>query len=104
MAANATSFTKGDKRINRKGRPRNFDALRELAKQIGSEIVISKDGLTKMSMVELILRSWSSSNNHQLQRAFIEIAYGKVPDVHEITGKDGEPITITTIEVVRDGE
>jgi hypothetical protein len=33
-----------------------------------------------MTRVELILRSWSMSNNYQLQKAYMEIVYGKVPD------------------------
>ena len=87
-------FTKGDPRINRKGRPKSFDALRELARAIGHEEATSKGEVVvingkKATITEAILRQWAASKNHQLQRAFIEIAYGKVPDKHEITGKDG---------------
>lgn len=85
MAANSTSFQKGDKRINRKGRPRSFDALRELAQQVAHEAVPlkDKDGQptgASMTVVEAILRQWAQSKNPQLQRAFIEVAFGKVPD------------------------
>jgi hypothetical protein len=76
---NLKPFTKGDKRINRKGRPKNFDGLRELGKLIGLETITAKDG-SAMTRVELILRSWSMSNNYQLQKAYMEIVYGKVPD------------------------
>ena len=34
---NLIPFIKGDPRINRDGRPKNFDALRELAREIGYE-------------------------------------------------------------------
>lgn len=76
-------FTKGDPRINRKGRPRSFDALRELAQQIGHEPVVVGD--KRITVTEVILRQWAQSKNPQLQRAFIEIAYGKVPDKLDLT-------------------
>ena len=85
----AKPFTKGDPRINRKGRPKNFDGLRALAQLIANEKITSKDGQTAMSRAELILRSWANSGNWQLQRQFIETAYGKIPDVVEGTGEDG---------------
>ena len=79
------TFKKGDPRINRKGRPKSFDALRELAQQIAHETA-QKDGQPlvieghKVTVAEAILRKWVQSGNPQLQRAFIEIAFGKVPD------------------------
>lgn len=33
-----------------------------------------------MTCVEAILRGWAMSEERQLQRAFIEYAFGKVPD------------------------
>ena len=81
----SNSFKKGDPRINRKGRPRSFDALRELAQQIaheeaqvnGQPLVINGH---IVSVSEAILRQWAMSKNPQLQKAFIEVAFGKVPD------------------------
>jgi len=111
MANRPGTFKKGDPRINRKGRPKNFDALRELALQIAHEEAI--DAQTKkcavingkkVTVAEAILRKWASSGNHQLQKAFMEIAFGKVPDIHEIGGKDGEPVKVTMIEVIRPPE
>ena len=106
MASRKGQFTKGDPRINRKGRPKNFDALRELALQIAHEVAQHKgiDAVIngkKVSVAEAILRKWASSGNHQLQKAFIEIAFGKVPDITEITGKEGEPVKVEIIEVIR---
>lgn len=79
-------FQERKHQINRKGRPRSFNALRELAQQIANEPIVSADGKTKMSRVEMVMRSWALSKNYQLQRAFIEIAYGKVPDSLNVQG------------------
>ena len=86
------TFKKGDPRINRKGRPKNFDKLRELSLQIAHEVATSGKTCVvingkKVTITEAILRQWATSKNHQLQRAFIEIAYGKVPDTKEHTGE-----------------
>ena len=107
MANRPGQFKKGDPRINRKGRPKNFDALRTLALAIAHEVAVSKDKQCvvingkKVTVAEAILRKWATSGNHQLQKAFIEIAFGKVPDITEITGKDGKPIKVKTITVIR---
>lgn len=85
-----------------KGRPKSFDAIRKIAQMIGGETLESKDGKLQMKRAEAILRAWSMSNNYQLQIKFMEIGYGKVPDAHEITGKDGKPIEIKDISGYRD--
>jgi hypothetical protein len=88
-------FAKGDPRINRRGRPKSFDALRELAKEIAHEVAQGrdKDGRPtgpmiidghKVTVAEAVLRSWFTSKNPQLQKAAIEIAFGKVPDTLDV--------------------
>ena len=72
-------FVKGDPRINRSGRPKGFDAMRKLAQAIGDEPVTDSEGNT-MSCAEALLRSWATSPEPLLQKAFMEYAYGKVPD------------------------
>ena len=84
--ASGKPFAKGDPRINRNGRPKSFDALRALAQEIAHEKAKNSDGKVivhdghAVSVAEAIMRKWASSNNPQLQKAFVEIAFGKVPD------------------------
>ena len=84
-------FTRGDKRINRKGRPKNFDAARLLAQSIAHEEVKNSKG-DVVTVTEAILRQWAASKDPRLQMYFFEVAYGKVPVTNEITGKGGSPI------------
>jgi len=88
------TFKKGDPRINRKGRPKAFDGLRDLALMIAHEEARVKEGGAPVvvnghtvTVVEMILRSWATSRNPILSRAFIESAYGKVPDETILTQK-----------------
>ena len=72
-------FTKGDARINRGGRPKNFDMFRHLAQQMGNEVLTSADGTISITRVQAILRDWMTSKDPRKQLAFIEYAFGKVP-------------------------
>jgi len=104
------TFTKGDPRINRKGRPKSFDALRELAQQIAHEQAQAKDKDGTLHPVvidghvattaELMLRKWFASNDTRLQIQAMEIAFGKVPQQLEHSGPEGAPLVIAT-RVVR---
>lgn len=115
---NLKPFKKGDPRINRNGRPRSFDALRKLAQQIAAEIVPGKSGQPAtiktlnlngtegehvLTVAEGILRSWATSGKPELQKAFIEVAFGKTPVIAEITGKDGGAVIIKWQEQEKDG-
>jgi len=95
---NSGTFQKGDARINRKGRPRSFDALRALGQQIANEDLADRDGKPvianghKLTRIEGIMRAWSASKDPRLQMAFVEVAFGKVPNVTELTGEGGGPV------------
>jgi hypothetical protein len=71
-------FMTGDRRINRRGRPRNFDAFRELCQKICHERV-TVDGAV-MTRLEVILRDWAGSKDAQKQIALIQYGYGKPVD------------------------
>jgi hypothetical protein len=55
--ATGKPFTKGDPRINRKGRPKSFDALRVLAQEIAHEPITVVNG-HRATVAEMILRKW----------------------------------------------
>lgn len=65
---------------NKKGRPKSFDALRELAQSIAGET-----NSDKMTVAEKILRDWSKGD-FQERKAFIEVAFGKVKDEVAVDG------------------
>ena len=59
----------GGKRANKrnnKGRPKSFDALRQLAQTIAHEDI--SDGMT---VTEAILRKWAGSKDPRLQLQFV---------------------------------
>ena len=105
-------FQERKHQINRKGRPHTFDALRELAQTIAHEPatkqtdpvviggkIVYRQGESVLvgghiaTVAEIILRQWATSKNHMLQKAFIEVAFGKVPDAIDLTSK-GEKLDI----------
>jgi hypothetical protein len=91
--SNLRPFTKGDPRINRRGRPKSFDQFRELAQAIAQEMITDNDG-NPMMVAESILRSWAKSKEPVLQKAFIEYCYGKPPEKLETTGLENKTTLI----------
>lgn len=82
------TFTKNDPRINRKGRPKTFDALRAMAQSIASEVarvngepvIIDEHAATN---IEMLMRKMM----HENPERFIEIGFGKVPHQIDVTSK-----------------
>lgn len=119
----STRFQKGagvDPRINRKGRPHSFDALRSLAQSIANEVARGKGRLDEngnpipgepviieghtATVAEMIMRKWAQSTDPRFQVAFIEYAYGKVPVKQENYNIDLDQLTPEELERLADGE
>jgi len=77
------TFVKGDARINRKGRPRTFDAVRKLAVKIAGEQADENE----VSRVVLMLREMARSDNPSDRALFLAYAYGKPKEEVEQSGE-----------------
>jgi hypothetical protein len=77
-------FVKGDKRINRSGRPQSFEQFRKLVQRVLSENVTSAG--EAMTAAEAMVRHAVRSKDPALHRLAFEYAFGKVPDKLETTG------------------
>jgi len=100
--SNLKPFVKGDVRINRKGRPKSFDAWRKLNKSILSEIatdsktgkpvVIKTTRITKgreieeshyATNAEMIVRT--AMKDKRYSKNVVEAAFGKLPQQVDVT-------------------
>jgi len=96
---NLKPFKKADPRMNRNGRPKNFDRLRKLAQQIAAEEVkqggqpLIIDG-HKVTVIEAVIRALASSKNPRDRELFLKYAYGPPPQTVEVSGKDGGPLQV----------
>jgi len=64
-----------DPKRNLKGRPKSFDEVRALAQELAHESEPNRH-----TAIENVLRRWMHSSEPALQKAFVEYAFGKVPD------------------------
>jgi hypothetical protein len=90
-------FVKGDKRINRKGRPKSFDALRKLAIKIAGEEADQEE----VTRVVKLLRDMARSDNPADRALFLAYAYGKPKEQVE---HSGEVATKVVIEYANDND
>lgn len=110
-------FDKRRHQINRSGRPKSFDELRNLAQGMANEVATDKDGnpiiiggheeidadgITvivgghKATNSEMILRTWMKSKDARLQQAFVAYSWGKPPDIVQ-GDHEGGPIILKVI-------
>lgn len=75
-------FVKGDKRINRYGRPRSHDKLRKLIQRIGGEQIEGSD----LTRIEAMLRVMFASKAPADRAALLEHGWGKVKEQVELSG------------------
>lgn len=80
---NLKHFVKGDPHINRGGRPKNLDVMRQVASELCYEPNDLRTDIVARNRLEAILRDWITSNDFRKQRAFMEIAFGKVPRIEK---------------------
>jgi len=81
-------FTKGDPRINRKGRPKKSALLYAIFKK---QAFAKADNfmLPNLTCLEAIAHDWLNSDDYKKQRAALEIIFGKLERGEE--KEPGEP-------------
>lgn len=91
MSKKPGTFEKGDKRINRDGRPKDAVSLSALVRRIGGEIATTKDGKPvlgpdgrPLTVIEAILRQKAQDKKYQSE--FVERGWGKVTTPVDLSG------------------
>ena len=96
-------FQERKHQINRKGRPRTFDALRAVTLDMFSRPALDGNGKAILienkpaTLIEVVMWKMIHSKDPREVQYAVQVAFGKVPDVQELTGKDGGPVTLTVV-------
>lgn len=86
---NPHAFQPGDSRINRNGRPKSHDELRELIQSLAAEA--DEDGVTRIEKMLV----WMFGSAQPADRAqLLEHGWGKVPQAHTVGGDKNNPIVV----------
>lgn len=76
-------FSKGDPRINRRGRPKTFDQLREMVKAVGHEQITG----TELSRIMAKIRKMYASDHPRDSELLLQYGWGKVKEEAELDVK-----------------
>ena len=94
-------FTKGDPRINRKGRPKTLKALRKLIQKIGAE---DYDGNPEWTNIETLLRAMMRSKNSADHIGILKYGWGEPSQATAMLNVDMSTLSDEAVARIAAGE
>lgn len=92
--ARGKPFTKGDTRINRRGRPKSHDQLRALIQKLAWEQV----GDSELTRLEVMIRAMLASKSAADRENILRHGWGDVPKEVELSGNQDKPLRIVPFD------